>query len=136
MIHDISLRRARERRQLLSEVPEAVNLHCVNLIPRFYDVTEGSITLDGVDIRNVSQHELREKLGYVPQKGILFSGDIASNIMFGNPEGGEEEMAEAARSLRLQNLSTRNRRGTKARSRRADLMSQADKSRDLLLPAQ
>ncbi len=68
----------------------------VNLIPRFYDVTEGSITLDGVDIRQVSQHGLREKLGYVPQKGILFSGDIASNIMFGNPHGSEEEMIEAA----------------------------------------
>ena len=68
----------------------------INLIPRFYDVTEGSITLDGVDIRNVSQHELREKLGYVPQKGVLFSGDIASNIMFGNPDGGEQEMIEAA----------------------------------------
>ena len=69
----------------------------VNLVPRFYDVTAGSITLDGADIRNVSQHELREKLGYVPQKGVLFSGDIASNILFGNPDGGEAEMVEAAR---------------------------------------
>lgn len=68
----------------------------VNLIPRFYDVTEGSITLDGVDIRKVSQHELRDKLGYVPQKGVLFSGDIASNIMFGNPDGDKKEMIEAA----------------------------------------
>lgn len=68
----------------------------VNLVPRFYDVTEGSITLDGADIRQVSQHELREKLGYVPQKGVLFSGDIASNIMFGNPDGSETEMIEAA----------------------------------------
>ena len=68
----------------------------VNLIPRFYDVTEGSITLDGVDIREVSQHDLREKLGFVPQKGLLFSGDIASNIMFGNPHGTKEEMVEAA----------------------------------------
>ncbi len=68
----------------------------VNLIPRFYDVSEGSITLDGVDIREVTQHELREKLGYVPQKGLLFSGDIASNIMFGNPDGSESEMIEAA----------------------------------------
>ena len=68
----------------------------VNLIPRFYDVSEGSITLDGVDIREVTQHELREKLGYVPQKGLLFSGDIASNIMFGNPGGSESEMTEAA----------------------------------------
>ena len=68
----------------------------VNLIPRFYDVSEGSITLDGVDIREVTQHELREKLGYVPQKGLLFSGDIRSNILFGNPDGSEEEMMEAA----------------------------------------
>ena len=63
----------------------------VNLIPRFYDVTDGKITIDGKDIRNVSQHELREKLGYVPQKAVLFSGDIASNILYGNPEGSEAE---------------------------------------------
>ena len=68
----------------------------VNLIPRFYDVTDGKITIDGKDIRNVSQHELREKLGYVPQKAVLFSGDIASNILYGNPEGSEAEMTEAA----------------------------------------
>ena len=68
----------------------------VNLIPRFYDVSGGSITLDGVDIREVPQHELREKLGYVPQKGLLVSGDIASNIMFGNPDGSESDMVEAA----------------------------------------
>ena len=65
----------------------------VNLIPRFYDVTEGKITLD---VREVAQHDLREKLGYVPQKGVLFSGTIASNIMFGNPDGSDEEMKEAA----------------------------------------
>ena len=68
----------------------------VNLIPRFYDVTEGKITIDGQDIREITQHELREKLGYVPQKGVLFSGNIASNIMFGNPDGSKEEMIEAA----------------------------------------
>lgn len=68
----------------------------VNLIPRFYDVTDGSIRLDGTDIREVTQHDLRDKLGYVPQKGLLFSGDIASNIMFGNTEGSEQEMKEAA----------------------------------------
>ena len=68
----------------------------VNLIPRFYDVTDGKITIDGKDIRNVSQHELREKLGYVPQKAVLFSGDIASNILYGNPDGSEAEMTEAA----------------------------------------
>lgn len=68
----------------------------INLIPRFYDVTAGKITIDGKDIRQITQHELRDKLGYVPQKGVLFSGDIASNILYGNPEGTEAEMKEAA----------------------------------------
>lgn len=68
----------------------------VNLIPRFYDVTEGSITLDGLDIREIRQFDLRERLGYVPQKGVLFSGTIGSNILFGNPDGSDKEMREAA----------------------------------------
>ena len=59
-------------------------------------MTEGKITIDGQDVRDLTQHELREKLGYVPQKGVLFSGNIASNIMFGNPAGSEQEMTEAA----------------------------------------
>ena len=59
-------------------------------------MTEGKITIDDKDIREVSQHELRDKLGYVPQKGVLFSGEIASNIMYGNPDGSEAEMIEAA----------------------------------------
>lgn len=69
----------------------------VNLIPRFYDVTEGRITLDGKDIRDISQHDLRERLGYVPQKGVLFSGTIESNILYGNPDASREKMEEAAR---------------------------------------
>ncbi|MEG0107703.1 MAG: ABC transporter ATP-binding protein [Lachnospiraceae bacterium] len=68
----------------------------VNLIPRFYDVTEGSIRIDGEDIRDITQHELREELGYVPQKGILFSGTISSNIKYGNTKATDEEMMEAA----------------------------------------
>lgn len=56
----------------------------LNLIPRFYDVTGGRITIDGVDIRDLSQHKLRSLLGYVPQKAVLFSGDIASNLKFGS----------------------------------------------------
>jgi ATP-binding cassette subfamily B protein len=56
----------------------------INLIPRFYDVTAGSITIDGVDIKNISTNELRDNIGYVPQKGILFSGSIMSNIKYGN----------------------------------------------------
>lgn len=84
------------RQQRLSESTGSGKSTLVNLIPRFYDVTSGDITLDGVDIREVKQHELREKLGYVPQKGVLFSGDIASNIMFGNSHGSDDEMIEAA----------------------------------------
>ena len=68
----------------------------VNLIPRLYDVTGGSITLDGKDIRTISQHDLRDELGYVPQKGVLFSGTIESNILYGNPDGSEAEMKKAA----------------------------------------
>ena len=69
----------------------------LNLIPRFYDVTEGRITLDGTDIRDISQKKLRSVLGYVPQKGVLFSGDIASNIKFGGEDINDEKMEEAAR---------------------------------------
>lgn len=68
----------------------------VNLIPRFYDVTEGEILVDGTDIRKVSQHDLREKIGYVPQKGILFSGTIESNLKYGNEDALLEELEEAA----------------------------------------
>ncbi len=68
----------------------------INLIPRFYDVTEGHIRVDGVDVREMTQHDLRGKIGYVPQKGVLFSGTIASNILYGNTDGTEEEMKEAA----------------------------------------
>lgn len=68
----------------------------VNLIPRFYDVTDGDITLDGVDIRKVSQHELRSKIGYVPQKGVLFTGSIEENIKYGNEELDKKEIIKAA----------------------------------------
>ena len=68
----------------------------INLIPRFYDVTEGEILIDGVDIRNVKQHELREKIGYVPQKGVLFSGTIESNLKYGRKNTSEKELEKAA----------------------------------------
>ncbi|HHD2753355.1 TPA: ABC transporter ATP-binding protein [Clostridium perfringens] len=68
----------------------------VNLIPRFYDVTEGEILVDGTDIRKVSQHDLREKIGYVPQKGVLFSGTIESNLKYGNEDALLENLEEAA----------------------------------------
>ena len=68
----------------------------VNLIPRFFDVTGGRILLDGHDIRDITLHSLRENIGFVPQKGVLFSGTIASNLRFGNKEASLEEMKEAA----------------------------------------
>lgn len=68
----------------------------INLIPRFYDVIKGSIFVNGVDVRNVRLHDLREKIGYVPQKGMLFSGTIESNIAYGNEEANKSEIIEAA----------------------------------------
>lgn len=69
----------------------------VNLIPRFFDVTEGALLIDGVDVREVKQHDLREKLGFVPQKGVLFSGTIETNIKYGAEDATDEEMQKAAR---------------------------------------
>lgn len=68
----------------------------VNLIPRFFDVTSGRILVDGVDIRKIKLHDLRQRIGYVPQKGVLFSGTIDSNIRYGKPEATEAEVKRAA----------------------------------------
>ena len=68
----------------------------VNLIPRFYDVTGGELLIDGVNIKDVSQRELRSKIGFVPQKGMLFTGTIRSNIKYGNPSMSDEDMIKAA----------------------------------------
>ena len=68
----------------------------VNLLPRFYDVTGGEITLDGTDIRKYTLQDLREHIGFVPQKGILFSGTIASNLRFGAEDASDEQIQEAA----------------------------------------
>lgn len=69
----------------------------VNLIPRFYDVTRGELVIDGVNIKDVDLKELRKKVGFVPQKGVLFSGTIESNIKYGNPDMSDEEMIKAAK---------------------------------------
>ena len=68
----------------------------VNLIPRFYDVTSGNLLIDGVDIKDIANKDLRKIIGFVPQKGILFSGTIESNIKYGNPNMSDEQMIEAA----------------------------------------
>ncbi|HPF83041.1 MAG TPA: ABC transporter ATP-binding protein [Bacilli bacterium] len=69
----------------------------INLIPRFYDVTEGSILIDGVNIKDVNVKDLRKKIGYIPQKGMLFSGTISSNIKYGNDKLKPEEMIKASK---------------------------------------
>jgi ATP-binding cassette, subfamily B, multidrug efflux pump len=68
----------------------------INLIPRFYDVSEGSILVDGVDVRQVTQHDLRAKIGYVPQRSLLFSGTIETNIKYGNENASQSEIEKAA----------------------------------------
>ncbi len=68
----------------------------VNLIPRFHDVTDGAIYVDGTDIRAVTQHDLRDKIGYIPQKGMLFSGTIESNLLYADENAGKDTLKEAA----------------------------------------
>ncbi len=69
----------------------------IHLIPRFYDATEGEVLVDGVSVKNVSLHDLREKIGFVPQKGLLFSGTIKSNILYGAQDATEEDLINATR---------------------------------------
>lgn len=76
----------------------------INLIPRFYDVTQGCVKVDGVDVRSMSQKELRDRLGYVPQKGVLFSGTIDSNIRYGKTDISEEQVKKAAMVAQAQDF--------------------------------
>ncbi|NLJ31609.1 MAG: ABC transporter ATP-binding protein, partial [Clostridiales bacterium] len=68
----------------------------INLIPRFYDVTDGEVLVNGVNVKDVTQKELRGQIGYVPQKGILLSGTIASNLRYGDKDASDAELEEAA----------------------------------------
>lgn len=68
----------------------------INLIPRFYDVTHGSVTVDGIDVRQLSQQELRDQIGYVPQKGQLFSGTVASNLRYANAQASDQLLEQSA----------------------------------------
>jgi ATP-binding cassette, subfamily B, multidrug efflux pump len=76
----------------------------VNLIPRFYDVTKGEILIDGLDIREVSQKDLCDKIGYVPQRGVLFSGSIRSNIKYGAPKATEKDLVQAIKTAQSQDF--------------------------------
>ena len=69
----------------------------INLVPRFFDATEGEVIVDGVNVKDISQHKLRERIGYVPQKGILFSGTIESNLKYADEKATDEDIKEAAR---------------------------------------
>lgn len=69
----------------------------VNLLPRLYEASEGEVLVDGVNVKEVKQKDLRDRIGYVPQKGFLFKGTIKSNIAFGSPQIGEEEVVTAAK---------------------------------------
>lgn len=108
----------------------------VNLIPRFYDVTAGKITLDGVDIRNLSLAELRDEIGFVPQKGILFSGTIASNLKFGRPEATEAEMTEAAEIAQATEFINEKPENMTAGLHRVERMFPVDRNRDYPSPEQ
>ena len=76
----------------------------VNLVPRFYDVTEGSILINGTDIRDVRQHDLRDKIGYVPQKSVLFTGTIDSNLRYADENASDELINEAAKIAQASNF--------------------------------
>ena len=96
VLHDISFTAEPGRTTAIIDSTGSGKSTLVNLIPRFYDVTGGKITMDGVDLRQMDLHDLRESIGFVPQKGTLFSGTIASNIRFGCPEASDEEVRRAA----------------------------------------
>ena len=69
----------------------------INLVPRFFDVTEGRVLIDGADVREIKQSTLRSIIGYVPQKGVLFTGTVKENIAFGNPDLSDEDVIAAAK---------------------------------------
>ncbi len=83
----------------------------INLIPRFYDVTGGTVRVDGVDVREMSQRELRDRLGYVPQKGVLFSGTIASNISYGKEDLNKEAIERAAKIAQAEDFIKEKKKG-------------------------
>ncbi|MGN0659102.1 MAG: ABC transporter ATP-binding protein [Emergencia sp.] len=96
VLHDISFRAEPGKVTAIIGSTGSGKSTLVNLIPRFYDITAGRITLDGEDIRDIALSELRGEIGFVPQKGVLFSGTIASNLRFGREDATDEEIRKAA----------------------------------------
>lgn len=101
----------------------------INLVPRFFDVTEGQILIDGVDVREIKQKTLRHIIGYVPQKGVLFTGTVKENIAFGNPALSDEEIVAAAKVAEADDLCRGWKRATSRISPKAVKTFRADRSR-------
>ncbi len=97
VLHDVSFRAEPGQVTAIIGSTGSGKSTLINLLPRFFDVTKGAITLDGIDIRELTQQELRDQIGYAPQKGLLFSGTVASNLQVGKPDATEEDMLEAIR---------------------------------------
>ena len=107
----------------------------INLIPRFYDITEGELLVAGADVRRVSQHDLRAKIGYVPQKGVLFSGTIASNLRYGNNDASQGSSTRPRKSPRRRISSVKSRTASIRKSPRAAPTSPAARSSGCPSPA-
>ena len=108
----------------------------LNLIPRFYDVTGGKVTVDGIDVREMPQAQLHDLLGYVPQKGVLFSGTIDSNLKFGGEDITDAQVHKAAAIAQALILSRQSPRATKAPLHRAAPTYPAARSSGFPLPGQ
>lgn len=111
VVHDINFTAKRGQTTALIGSTGSGKSTIINLIPRLFDVTEGSITIDGIDIREITMHKLHEMIGFVPQKGILFSGDIRSNIKFGDANISDEQMEKAAEIAQAKEFIESNEKG-------------------------
>jgi len=111
VLHDISFRAEPGKVTSIIGSTGSGKSTLINLLPRFFDVSKGSITLDGIDIRDMSQHELREQIGFAPQKGLLFSGTVASNLEVGKPDASEEDMIEAIQIAQAEDFVLKDEKG-------------------------
>ncbi len=104
VLHDITFRAEPGQTTAIIGSTGSGKSTMINLLPRFFDVTKGKITIDGVDVRELSQSDLRDQIAYAPQKGLLFSGDVESNMRVGKPDASEEEMRQAISSAQAANF--------------------------------
>lgn len=104
VLHDITFRAEPGQTTAIIGSTGSGKSTMINLLPRFFDVTKGKITIDSVDVRELSQSDLRDQIAYAPQKGLLFSGDVESNLRVGKPDASEEEMRQAISSAQAANF--------------------------------